>query len=130
MVPTYIVMDYSSSICTDSTWYSGRNPPSRVGRRHYSLGGARLGHTSVGRVFSVRRSGQGCHGSSGNRSRFVLTGILEPQGAIPQALTLLGEARLITWRLRCLFLGECRRGLRHFGECGACLGYGPVLEPT
>ena len=27
----------------------------------------------------------------------------------PEALTLLGEARFIAWRLRCPFLGECRR---------------------
>ena len=29
-----------------------------------------------------------------------------------------------------LFLGECRRSLRHFWECQACLGYGPESGPT
>ena len=28
------------------------------------------------------------------------------------------------------FLKECRRGLRHFGGCRACLGYGPTPGPT
>ena len=97
---------------------------------HYSLGGAALGHTSVGHVLSVRGSGRMCPGSSSSRSRFALTGILEPQGAVPQALTLLGGARFIAWRLRPPFLGECRRGPRHFWECRAYLGYCPAPGPT
>ena len=59
-------------------------PPSRVERIHYSLGGAGLGHTSVDRVFSVLGSGRGCPASSGSRSRFALTGIVEPLGPCPR----------------------------------------------
>ena len=47
-----------------------------------------------------------------------------------QALTLLGGARFIAWCLRRPFLGECRRGPRHFWECRVCLGYGPAPLPT
>ena len=45
MVPTYMVRDYSSSIYTDSTGHSVRQPLIRVERMHYSLGGAGLGRT-------------------------------------------------------------------------------------
>ena len=48
----------------------------------------------------------------------------------PKALTLLIVARKIIWRLRLPFLGECRRGPRHFCECQACLGYGSAPGPT
>ena len=130
MGPNYIVIEYSSLIYTNSTWHSRRSPSSRVERIHYSLEGAGLGHTSVGRVLSVRGSGRVCPGSSGSRSRFALTGILEPQGAVPRTLTLLEVTRFIAWRLRRTFLGECRRGPRHFDECRACLGYGPAPGPT
>ena len=54
MVPTYVIMDYSPSIYTDSTWYSAREPPGWVELMHYTLGGAGLGCTSVGRVLSAR----------------------------------------------------------------------------
>ena len=47
-----------------------------------------------------------------------------------QALTLLGGARFIAWCLRCPFLGECWLGLRYFGECRACLGYGSAPGST
>ena len=93
-----------------------RSPPSRVERMHYSRGGAGLGHTSVGRVLPVPRSGRVCPGSRGNRSRFTLTGIHQHQGAVPQALTQIRRARFIVWRLRRPFLGECQRVSRHFGN--------------
>ena len=32
--------------------------------------------------------------------------LLEPQGAVPQALTLSGSAMFFTWRLRCIFNGN------------------------
>ena len=75
MALTNMVMEYSSSIYTDSTWHSVRKLPSRVERMHCSVGGAGLGHTSVGGVFSVSGSGRVCPGSSGIRSRFTLTSI-------------------------------------------------------
>ena len=53
--------------------------------------------------------------------------LLDPQGAIPQALTLPEGVRFIAWGLRRLFLGECRRSPGYFGECRACLGYVPTL---
>ena len=37
-------------------------------------------------------------------------------GPLPQALTLLGGVRFITWRLRRLFLEECQRSPRHFSS--------------
>ena len=77
MVPINMVMDYITTL-----WHSGRSPPSRVECMHYSLGGSGLGHTSVGRVLSVRGSGRLCPGSSGSRSRWTLTGILVPRGGI------------------------------------------------
>ena len=44
--------------------------------------------------------------------------------AVPQALTLLGEARFIARRLKCLFLEECRRSPSHFWSRRGCLGFG------
>ena len=82
MVPTYMVMEYSSSIYTNFTWHSEISSPSRVERMHFSLGGGGLGHTSVGCVLSVRGSGRVCLGSSGRQSRFALTDILKPHGAV------------------------------------------------
>ena len=101
-----MIIDCSSTIYTGSAWHSEKWPPSRVKRMHYSLGGAGLGHISVSRVLSVRGSGRVCPISSGSRSRFALTGILEPQGVVPQALNLLGGVRFIAWRLRRPFLGN------------------------
>ena len=43
---------------------------------------------------------------------------LEPLGAVHQALTLLGGARFITWRLGRSFSGECCWGPRHFVNAG------------
>ena len=77
---------------------------------------------------SVHRSGRVCLGSSGSRSRpsdidsgkpAFISGTPRPasssfRGASPQALTFLEGARFIAWRLKHLFLGECRRGPRHF----------------
>ena len=53
---------------------------------------------------------------------------LEPQGAVPQALTLLGGIRFIAWRLRRHCLEECRRGSRHFGECPVACGLRPCAQ--
>ena len=57
---------------------------------------------------------------------------LEPQGALPQALTFFGSVRLITWRLRHLFffLEKCWQDLRHFWSHRVCLGYSLVPGPT
>ena len=54
----------------------------------------------------------------------------EPQGTVPQVLTLSGGARFIAWLLRRPFLRGCWRGPRHLWECLACLGYGPAPGPT
>ena len=129
MLVHLLVMDNSSSIYTDSTWPSVRSPLSRVERMHYSLWGARLRHTSVGRRLSVCGSGRLCPGSNDSRSRCSLTGILEPQGSVPQGLILLVGARFIAWCLRRPFLGVCRRGPRHFWERQAYLGYGHASDP-
>ena len=57
--------------------------------------------TQFGRpCWSVHGSGRVCLGPSGSRSRCCLTGILGPHGALPQALTHLGEARFIALGLR------------------------------
>ena len=54
----------------------------------------------------------------------------EPQGTVPQTLTLLGGAGFIAWRLKHPFLGKCWRGLVHFWKCRARLGYRPALGIT
>ena len=74
----------------------------------------RLEHTSVGRVLSVRASGQVFPGSSCSRSRFALTGILEPHGAFPKALTLVWGARFMASRLRRPFIRQCQRDQKQF----------------
>ena len=71
-----------------------------------------------------------CPGSSGSRSRCALTGIHEPQGAVSQALTLLGGARFIAWCLRPPFLGKYWRDSRHFWSHRACLDYGLCVGPA
>ena len=58
------------------------------------------------------------------------TSILEPQGAIPPGSSLPWRAKFITWRLRCFFLWECRRGPMYFWSCWACLGNSPEPRPT
>ena len=74
------------------------------------------GRTSVGRALSVRGCGRVCSGSAGRRSRYALTGTLEHQRAVPQALNLLDEPRSIAWNLRCSFFGKCPRGPKAFLE--------------
>ena len=71
-----------------------------------------------------------CPGSRSSRSRFTFTGILKTQKAVPPALTLIGGARFIAWRLRRHFLGECRRGPWHLGGYQACLCYSSAPGPT
>ena len=71
-----------------------------------------------------------CPGLADGWSRCALNGILEPLGAVPQALTLLGGGRFISWRLRRLSLDECQRGPRHIWSRRACLSYGYAPRPT
>ena len=52
--------------------------------------------------------------------------LLEPQATISLGSYSLQRGKVITWRLRCPFLGECRWGSEHFGNQGACVGYAPV----
>ena len=81
-----------------------------------------------------------CLGSSGSRSRpsdrfrevsihatHAQTGTTWASGGRPPRLLILSEgAKLITWRLRWHFFGECRRGSRHFWNCWVCVGYYPA----
>ena len=129
MVITYMVMDYSPSIYTDSTWHSGvGSPPSWVERMHYSLGGAGLLRTSVGCVLSMHGSGRVCPGFGGSRSRFALTGILEPQVTVSHALTLLGGARFIAWRLRRPFFRGMPTGPEAFLGMPSVSGTRPCIR--
>ena len=86
-------------------------------RMPYSLGGAVLGRTSVGRVLSVRGCGWVCPCSRGSRR-----GAPRPTssslrgGGVPQALTVLGGARYITWFLRHPFLRWMPAGPEAFLE--------------
>ena len=48
----------------------------------------------------------------------------------PQALPLLVRVRLIAWRLRNPFLGECRWVPRHFWSHRVSLGHDPAPGPT
>ena len=61
-------------------------------------------------------------GKPGFTSRTLRSAFLEPQGAVPQALSLSRGARFLA------FLGEGRRGSRHFWNHRACVGYGPVPD--
>ena len=47
---------------------------------------------------------------------------LKPQGAVPSGSNSLKEVRFIAWQML--------MGPRHFWECRACLGYGPMPGPT
>ena len=47
-----------------------------------------------------------------------------------QALTLFGGVGFIAWCLRCLSLGECWRGPRHFWKCWVRVNYGPAPRPS
>ena len=92
------------------------------------VSGYRLAGTHHSRpCWSVHGSGLVCSGSANIRSTFALTGILEPQEAVPQPLTLLGEAKFIARGLRRLFLGECRQGSRHFLEMPSVSGLRPCV---
>ena len=113
-------------------WVSQRSDDRRVDSHVYaqSLNVVGQGHTSVGHVgrytdlvTCVLVQLTVCRGSPQLASWSL-------RGPSPQALTLLGGARFIVWRLRRPSFGECRRGLRHFWECWACLGYVLVLGPT
>ena len=81
-------------------------------------------------ILFLHRSGRVCPGLADSQSRSVLSSILEPQGAIPPGLILLGGLWFITWCLRRPSLGEYWRGLRHFWSRKACMDYGPALGPT
>ena len=81
-----------------------------------------------------------CLGSGGSQSRpsnmdsgkpafmscALRSAFLEPSGSVLQALTLSGRATFIVSRLRHRFLGECRRGSRHFWNNRVCVGYSPA----
>ena len=86
-----------------------------------------LGYISLDAVVS-----QGCLARVPERTSICVTrsqlALLEPQGTVSQALTLLGGAWFIAWRLSPLFLRECRQGPRHFWECRAYLCCGPALR--
>ena len=62
-------------------------------------------------------------------SRRLTRALLEPQGAVPQTLTLSGGDRFIAWCFRRPFLEECRWAPRHFWECRVYMGYGTVPGP-
>ena len=91
-----------------------------------------------GRVYYVsgygslpRLPGAGTGEAKHSSRHAAKTDIARPQGAVlRQALTLLGEVRFMAWHLKRHILGEYWQGLRHFGECRACLGYGPAPVPT
>ena len=65
----------------------------------------------------------------GYMSRRLTRALLEPQGAVPQTLTLSGGDRFIAWCFRRPFLEECRWAPRHFWECRVYMGYGTVPGP-
>ena len=48
----------------------------------------------------------------------------------PSSQAYLGKIWFIIWRLRCLFLGECQRGPRHFYSHRAFLGNDPRPGPN
>ena len=79
--------------------------------------------------WSIDGSDRMCSGLVGSRTRCPLTSILEPQEAVPQALTLLGEGEFITWHQRHPFLKECRRGPMHFGAVERVWGTVLSLDP-
>ena len=85
--------------------------------------------------YLIRRSARACLGSGGSRSQpsdrdsgkpafmsdALRPELIEPQGVVLQVLTLSGGVRVIAWRLRRLFLGECRQGSKQFLEpTGVC----------
>ena len=58
-----------------------------------------------GGIWSVKTAWHDCREAQN-------TFLLEPQRAVPQALTLLWRTKFIAWK--CTFLGKCQRGPRHF----------------
>ena len=62
-------------------------------------------------------------------SRNLIPALFRSQEPSHQAITLSGGggARFITWRLRSLFLGECRLGSRHFWNRRVGVDYDPAL---
>ena len=80
-----------------------------------------MGYTSAG------------HGVSGTDLVWCVSTLDIPRASVGrphQALNLLGEVRFISWPQKHPFLGECRRGHKHFWECRANLSYGFALGPT
>ena len=65
-------------------------------------------------------SGRVCPASSGSRSRFALTSILEPQRAVTPGSNPPWRGLVHRLEPEATFLGECRRS--HFWECRPCLG--------
>ena len=128
--PTYTMSSLFSFINTNPILLSLRLF-SQQSRAYAPLSGNRWAGTHFCRPrWSVHGSSRVCLGSIGSRSGSALTGILEPLVTVPQALSLLGRERFITWYLKRPFLGEYRRGPRDFWSCCACLGYGLALRPT
>ena len=72
---------------------------------------------------SVHGSGWVCPGSVGSRSR--LSDMNSGKPVFFQALTLIGGARLMAWRLRRTFLEKCQRSPRHFLEPPGMSGLWP-----
>ena len=71
-----------------------------------------------------------CHWHGSGRVCLVTRHTLSLRGPSPQVLTLLGGVRFIAWCLRLPFLGECRQGPKHFGECRTHLCYSPAPRNT
>ena len=88
-------------------------------------------HISIGRIQLMGHTSAGHDVSGTDLVRYVSSGYISSfKGPFPQVLTLFGEVWFIAWRLRCPFLGECRRGLRYFWKCWARSDYGPAPGPT
>ena len=83
----------------------------------------------VGNSLTVTDSG-GCLIWEAPHSRDAADSPHDSKGAVPQVLTLLGEARFVALRPMRPFSGECRRGSWTFWNRRACLSYGPAPGPT
>ena len=82
-----------------------------------SRGGYNRVVTGRGHLTWIPGSQHSCH-TSWDRS------FLSLRELSPQALILSRRARFIAKRLKHPFLGECRRGSRHFWNHWVCMGYG------
>ena len=100
-------------------WYFKFHKATGLGPHHQIQG---LISTNLIRLMGHTSTGRGCVPSFRHTSSL--------RGPFSLALTLLGGIRFIEWRLMHPFLGESRRGLRHFWECRARLGYGAAPGPT